>query len=312
MPTVKPRRIRLHLTHRTSDHPSQLTAWGRVRGGEVALVLRADTGQGMLVHRTGGKKPESRVWRCDGPVLEAPNAPVDVLAEAPALSRFKKLMGSPEAGPVTMRGQWTGVLEWTEGAPVIELWRKLSTYGKLWVRSQPGLGWSWRFEREAKWFSDKADDESTGLASLTEAVEAGYAGARVLLGTACSFRDSHRRAAHDDVYAERHPIRTPAATRNALAERIERETATPAEPKRQGRASKRKSKASAQVQSSSLTTRAGRRRKAATAPEAPRRQPTAQTRPTPEPTGNHAPDADKDSALLSLFQQAVTAAVEGA
>ncbi|TNE90359.1 MAG: hypothetical protein EP330_08570 [Deltaproteobacteria bacterium] len=371
MPSPKPRRIRLSIANRTSDHPAQLTAWGRVKGGEVAMVLRADTGEGMLVHRTTGKSATSHVWTCSGPDLEAPNAPVDTGAEVATFERFKALMGSPEAGPVTLRGQWTGVLLWGDGAPVVELWRKLSTYGKLTITSKPGMGWSWAFEREAKWFSTQADESGEGYASLSAAIEAGIQGARAMLGTACSFRDSHRRAAHDATYAASHPIGTPAPAQDRLAARLERERestssrpskrSTPSSggteityepmPRERGEsaytwARRLLSEATSRVGEGhhhvareligkvgevAATLSSGKAKRlyegvahveqrlaesSAPAPKKrksrrPKAQASSQSPSTSSPSGN-TPNAQADAQLLSLFQQAVAAAVEGA
>lgn len=147
-----------------------------------------------------------------GDALLRPETPISA-ADAVALikSEQKKV---PNAGPTTLRGRWTGYLHCEGGKPRVELKRRLATYGTLTVSSHMGAGWSWSFERTEKWFSDEGDSTGEGIATLSEAIEAGVLGAMSLVREACSFRDTRRRAAHDSDYAEKHPIRTPKPMKN--------------------------------------------------------------------------------------------------
>ncbi|MFH1467824.1 MAG: hypothetical protein ABIO70_25795 [Pseudomonadota bacterium] len=142
---------------------------------------------------------------------DAPRRPERAIPAKEAIAGIKAEQRSlPDSGPVTLRGQWTGALHCGEDAqPRIELTRKLAAYGTLTVKSDPAEGWTWRFQRAEKWFSDEGTVGGEGFATLSSAIEAGVLGAMRLVREACSFRDTQRRAAHDPAYAQQHPIPDP-------------------------------------------------------------------------------------------------------
>src|SRR5690606_39013517 len=150
------------------------------------------------------KKDGGRFWRSDerpadggevgGDAPRTPEYPV-AAADAVKLVRMEQKL-LPKAGPITLRGQWSGHLSCDEGVPRVELQRKLAAYGVLRVVSDPTRGWTWSVERTEKWFSKPGADTGTAP-SLLRAIEGGLARAMGLLGEACSVRDSRRRAALD-------------------------------------------------------------------------------------------------------------------
>jgi hypothetical protein len=199
----KPKRFRLNLVNAAEDVPRLVRAYGRACDGEFALVLRPREQRGVLVLVT--KTDGARVWRSgDG---DAPGMPAHTIEAADAVKLVKaEQKGLPKAGPITLRGQWSGYLHCDGGAPRVELRRKLAAYGVLTLTSSAEGAWSWAVERSEKWFSEPGED--TGMApTLLRAIEAGLARAMGLLGEACSHRDSHRRSAFDEQWAEKYPIR---------------------------------------------------------------------------------------------------------
>lgn len=212
-------RTTLSILGAGEDYPRRVTAFKRIRGGtELALILKPSTGEGAMVRveKDGSAAiSEAVVW----PTGSAHTA--DQAVEL--LKSLKK--GSSKAGPTTMRGRWTGRLIVDAGAMTLrlELTRRIATYGALTVSSGAG-GWSWRFERKEKWFSQGAKSTSDApLSSLQAAIDAGYDGARGLVREACGFRDTHRRAAFDAGYAEKHPIKPARVSKDRTETFIERE-----------------------------------------------------------------------------------------
>jgi len=204
MPEHKPKRFRLNLVNAAEDVPRMLRAYGRACDGQFSLLLRPREGRGLLLLLT--KAGEARVWRSAESGVDAPGMPDTTIAPTDALALLnteKKAL--PKAGPITLRGQWSGWLHCDGGQPRVELRRKLAAYGVLVLESSPE-GWTWTIERSEKWFSEAGADTGTAPTML-RAIEAGLARAMGLLGEACSHRDSHRRAAFDSAYAEVHPVR---------------------------------------------------------------------------------------------------------
>lgn len=202
----KPKKFRLNIVGAIEDQPRMIRAYGRACMGEFGLVLRPREGRGVLVLVTkeGATMWEAEVGR-DSPL--APTAAIDAKA---AVRRVREEQTSlPSPGPTTLRGQWSGYLHCDEGKPRVELKRPLASYGTLWIVSHQEAGWSWRFERGHKWFSEPTGVEGAGQPTLARAIEAGVLRAMKLVSEACSFRDTHRRAAHDPAYAAEHPIRPP-------------------------------------------------------------------------------------------------------
>jgi hypothetical protein len=253
------KRFRLKITDKFEDRPRLITAYGRVKGGEVGLVLRPLDHQVLLVHIT---KDGARVWenhedqvssawpRLKGRVRkttmtasfvgmeaselhedlegkgfwlregedgeqitaaldvankvayrvvgDAPQAPSVEMPTKDAVTMIKVAQkGNRKRGPATFRGQWTGVLICDDGKPRIELRRKLASYGWLHIHSDAD-GWHWRFERQAKWFTDDAVNEGGPYASLVLAIDAGVAGGMGLVRQACGVRDTTRKTATEE------------------------------------------------------------------------------------------------------------------
>lgn len=160
--------------------------------------------------------PDDQFAHLAGPLVatDAPGLPTSLVEEAEAVRLVKAEQKAPgKAGPITLRGRWTGTLICDGGVPRVELRRKLATYGMLHVESVAGEGWTWRVERTEKWFSEPGRDEGSAP-TLLSAIQEGLKGAMGMLSEACSHRDSHRRAAYDTSWAERHPIRPAREGRN--------------------------------------------------------------------------------------------------
>jgi len=209
--TTKPKRFRLNFVNAAEDVPRLVRAYGRACQGEFALVLRPREQRGVLVLVT--KKNGAFMWRSNEGA-DAPAIPENPISAEDAVKLVKvEQKALPTASPITLRGQWAGTLTCADGEPVVELRRKLATYGWLRITSVPGGRWTWRVERTEKWFSEPGDDEGTAE-TLLSAIEAGLRGARGLLSEACSLRDSRRRAAFDSGWAEKHPIRPAKEGRN--------------------------------------------------------------------------------------------------
>jgi len=148
---------------------------------------------------------------------DAPLKPILETTAADAVSQVKTAQKSPpKPGPLTLRGRWTGYLYCEGGQPRVELKRKLATYGTLWVFSNGTDGWAWSFERSQKWFGEAGLTEGKGGSTLQEAIRSAVLGAMELVHEACGFRDTHRRAAHDADWADRHPIRKREPKRNPV------------------------------------------------------------------------------------------------
>jgi hypothetical protein len=256
----KPRRFRLDIVGELEDRPRLLRAYGRVRGAELAVVLRPTEQRGLFVvlgkesctlwehqlevgeKRTVGKlkigkrtevQVGAKVFQISGELqaglangqvvpVAVKNGRVRVLVggDAPrvgkvevrtpdAVAKVKALQrGVPAKGPHTLRGRWTGALIWDGAQPSVEVKRKLAAYGELVCRSAP-QGWSWSFERAKRWYSGEKREEGAGYHTLMDAIEAGLTAAMLLVREACGVRDTSRRAALDEVWAERHPLPTP-------------------------------------------------------------------------------------------------------
>jgi hypothetical protein len=208
-PAVTERRCRLAITGKTEDVPRLLTAYTKIaKVGEFALVLKPlkTVCVYALTTPTGVQlsKPQQG---SDGPDLAEQTS--SATAAAKALRAAQKAPG--RQGPATMRGTWVGQVTFAaSGAPRVELRRKISAYGTLHVVSEYRLTglWTWRFERKAKWFTDeKTIAANSSHATLEGAIRAGLAGALGLVQEACGKRDTARRSAFDDEYAERYPIK---------------------------------------------------------------------------------------------------------
>jgi hypothetical protein len=190
----------------------------------------------------------------------------------------------PEAGPITLKGQWSGWMRCDDGTPRVEITRKLAAYGVLTITSSP-KGWTWAVTRTEKWFSKPGSD--TGSATtLSRAIEAGLARAMGLLGEACSVRDSRRRGALDAGWAVEHPVVPAKEGKDPLARMG---------PKRR-RTTSKDAPAAPVVPTETMPDRPPRTR----APRAPE-----------SPASTPPPDADavKDKALLDAFSAAVAAAM---
>jgi hypothetical protein len=274
------KRFRLDIVGKLEDHPRLLRAYGRVKGAEIAMVLRPLEYTGLLVRigkegaqqwaPAGNNLPVEwprvrarikvsplgrRAIVLDGPLsmkgfhlktdaevgdgdvlsvaVDVENkTAVPVLGDAPrvpqaevdgadavrAIRRLQTNTGKP--GSVTFRGQWAGALVCDEGQQRVELRRKLASYGWLRIESGPD-GWTWRFERLEKWFSEADALQGETYATLVQAIDAGVLGALGLVQVACRVKDTRRRQALDRDWAESHPVRMPRATRNPTDRLVE-------------------------------------------------------------------------------------------
>jgi len=207
--------MRLSFVGPIEDQPRIVRAYGRIPGGELAMVLRPSAASGLVVRVS--KKEGAFIWEA-GSDGDSPRLPVETTTLEEAVGKVTAAKeDEPPEGPTTLRGRWSGTLIIDQDRLVVELKRKLATYGTLWVISAGADGWSWRFERTEKWFSAQGQEAGSGLPTLAEAIQAGVMGAMALVQEACSFRDTRRRAAHDTEYAQKRPIRTPKPMRDPTA-----------------------------------------------------------------------------------------------
>ncbi len=168
--TAAHKKFRLSLVNAAEDVPRLVRAYGRACDGEFALVLRPPEERGVLVLVT--KKDGARFWRSgDGDAPAAPAATIEA-KDAVALVKTEQ-KAVPKAGPITLRGQWSGWMHCDGGAPRVELVRKLAAYGVLRIVSS-ATGWTWTVERTEKWFSRPGTDDGTAP-TLVKAIEAGLA-----------------------------------------------------------------------------------------------------------------------------------------
>lgn len=314
------KRVRLSIVNAAEDIPRLLRAYGRCCDGECALVLRPTEGRGVLVHigRAGAHRWEAGA--SDAP--HTPQAPCTA-AEAVALARAAQ-KDVPPAGPITLRGQWSGALICEDGAQRVELTRKLATYGVLRITSHPEAGWRWAVERTGKWFSQPGQDEGEAD-TLARAIERGLANAMGLLGEACSFRDSRRRAAFDDAWAQTHPVRAareggdPVDRLKVKAPRPKAERAAKAKPPSAKapkasppKAKAPKAKAAEPAAPRAAASRKGGGRSPAPAPGAGVSPTGAGRAGTSRRASEAAPtltEAEKDRVLMQAFAEAVKSAV---
>ncbi len=175
-------------------------------GDHVDIVFNPDDQFAHLAERARG-----------GRGVDSPQVPAVAAPPAEAVAAVKDAQKSPpKVGPVTLRGRWTGYLYCEGGQPRVELKRKLATYGTLWVYSNGADGWAWTFERAAKWFGSPGETGGKGLPTLQDALHIAVLGAMKLVQDACSFRDTRRRAAHDDEWAAKYPIKKREPKRNPV------------------------------------------------------------------------------------------------
>lgn len=274
------KRFRLDIVGKLEDHPRLLRAYGRVKGAEIAMVLRPLEYTGLLVRiskegaqqwtPSGNDVPTEwprvrarikvsplgrRAIVLDGPLAmkgfhlktdlevgdgdvlsvavdlenkiavlapsDSPTRPaidVDPGDAVRAIKRLQLKTGKP--GTAAFRGQWAGGLVCDEGQSRVELRRKLASYGWLRIESGPD-GWTWRFERLEKWFSEADALQGETYATLVQAIDAGVLGALGLVQVACRVKDTRRRQALDRDWAETHPVRMPRATRNPTDRLVE-------------------------------------------------------------------------------------------
>jgi hypothetical protein len=275
------KKFKLSFVNAAEDIPRQIRAYGKACHGEFGLVLRPTEQRGALV-LIG--KDGARFWRSQA--TDAPSMPEGSLDTKDAVALVKtEQKAMPEAGPITLKGQWSGWMHCDNGTPRVEITRKLAAYGVLTITSSP-KGWTWAVTRTEKWFSKPGSDTGTAT-TLSRAIEAGLARAMGLLGEACSVRDSRRRGALDAGWAVEHPVVPAKEGRDPLA-RME------GEKKRAGR----KATATAPVTLPPETKPAQPSR--ARPPQAPR---TAPATTTPDS------DAAKDKVLLDAFSAAVAKAM---
>ena len=207
------KRFRLSMLGADEDVPRLIRAYGRACDGEFGLVMRPIERVAVLV--LVNKDGSARSWEADEQdALGVPSTETTATAAVAEVKQAQK--DPPKPGSLTLRGRWTGYLYCEGGQPRVELKRKLATYGTLWVFCTPGQGWSWTFERAGKWFGGEGTVSGNGSKTLVEAIKAAVMGSLELVQEACGFRDTHRRAAHDEGWADKHPIRKREPKRNPV------------------------------------------------------------------------------------------------
>jgi hypothetical protein len=270
------KKFKLSFVNAAEDIPRQIRAYGKACHGEFGLVLRPTEQRGALV-LIG--KDGARFWRSQG--ADAPSMPEGSLDTKDAVALVKtEQKAMPEAGPITLKGQWSGWMHCDNGTPRVEITRKLAAYGVLTITSSP-KGWTWAVTRTEKWFSKPGSDTGTAT-TLSRAIEAGLARAMGLLGEACSVRDSRRRGALDAGWAAEHPV-VPAKEGKDPLDRINR---APARAPRQ--------RATLEAKPSPTPTLS---------------RPPRDPRSRPPVAEGSSTDAAKDKALLEAFSAAVASAL---
>jgi len=208
------KRFRLSIVGAAEAVPRVIRANGRACDGEFGLVMRPPEPKAVLV--LVQKDGNAAFWKGDqGDKSDSPLKPILTTTPADAVAQIKSAQKSPpKVGPVTLRGRWTGYLYCEGGQPRVELKRKLATYGTLWVFSNGTDGWAWTFERAAKWFGSSGETSGRKLPTLLDAIQIAVLGAMKLVQDACGFRDTRRRAAHDEAWADKYPIKKREPKRN--------------------------------------------------------------------------------------------------
>ena len=294
------KRFRLSIVGADEDVPRLVRAYGRACQGEFGLVLRPPEQQGVLVLVT--KSDGAFTWTGDEAVKDdSPRKPTNTATAAAAVALVKDAQKSPpKVGPVTLRGRWTGYLYCEGGLPRVELKRRLATYGTLWIFSNGADGWAWTFERDSKWFGRSGETYGKGLPTLLDALHIALLGAMTLVKDACSFRDTHRRAAHDDDYATKHPIKKREPKQDPTTRLKE-----PVPKKPRTRKAKAKPKAATSTPAAPRRS-SGAPTPAAATPPPERKQTRTRKAPTPkQPEAATGPvDAEKDKALIDAFSRA--------
>lgn len=197
-----------------SGYAAASTKLGKQLGMEVAVMIRPLTGECILV--MVAPKKAAQVWRSGTTdVLKVPSETMaNQAAEQHVRTMNRKDKGDP--GPSRLRGEWKAFLEFNGEQPVVTLSRAVAAYGTLIVRSDAD-GWKLVFDRKEQWFAkaDKRESERS-YSHLADAISAGMKLMMGSVGEACTFRDTHRRATADPVYAEKHPPKAPVEPTNPV------------------------------------------------------------------------------------------------
>lgn len=193
-------RLKLAFTNAAEDVPRLITAYGKGYGGELALVLRPTEGRGLLAWASRGKGKGWRAQSSDTVQIPSDEEPLQGLLDE--LKMLQQNLGA--AGPMTLRGQWAGVLALGE-SPILEMVRSISAYARVRIQSAE-QGWRWQVERLQRWFGEPTANQGQAVL-LTEAITSAMASAMGIVGEACSVRDTRRRSAYDAQWAVEHPNR---------------------------------------------------------------------------------------------------------
>ncbi len=218
---------RLTIVNPGETVPRLISGYGKACGGEFAIMLRPAERRGLVVLVVKG---EAHVWRATSP-QDAPGFPTTPSAVKDAIAEVAAMRQNlPPIQDLALRGQWLGMVHCNVAGPMIELRRKIASYGTLVITNSDRGMWHVKVTRDERWFSG-SKERVTQFPELAKAIEGGLALAMGVIGEACSIRDTHRRGSVDDVYAAAHPVRTP-KERPDTTDRLREREAKVAKPRK--------------------------------------------------------------------------------
>lgn len=204
----------LQIVNPAEDVPRLLTGNVKLKGGrQIVLMLRPWSHGGLCIVAQGDVAHRfSPPAGFDAPVLswEDPPPPQawygrDPASLAEAAKDIKEERGAIPKGvrAITLRGTWKGRMHVApDGAPIVELERRISSYLRLHLVSGP-KGWAWTADRDPRWFGG-AHQERGVEPTLAEAIQQGVAAATGAVREACGARDTLRRGGLDPEWAKAH------------------------------------------------------------------------------------------------------------
>ena len=193
-----------------------------VCGGEVVLIASPVAGEVALMIFPKGSE-QAQVWtEMRGSDVPGLSGSVQTMSRVEAIRLLKQRKKvTNKAGPSAYKGDWSGEFI-CEGRTLI-LRKKLTSYLTLEFYSSPTQGWRVRaIKKQAYYQQGGTEDMRDVFGSLAEAVAAGVPWATTgAVASACSVKDSQRRAILDTDWAAQRPQERKADPKSALPEDLE-------------------------------------------------------------------------------------------